>query len=439
MFDYGGASRIVRNAVKLGMGYADAAQVYIRNFEYAYRAYSMEFNSFSNVFTYVRLWKNGVWRIFSCNSDKFSDMYGKADVSSSTYISGLNVDMAEQKPVRGTYLVGDEEFPSEESVKEIFSDIVNALKIFEKNGRLEVILNCISENKFMYNSDGSSFIHSKTTYELYSYVVVGNRSIGEYVAYTNIDSLRSSINRILDSIAEKLNALKKTRYLNPFYKHSRFDVILDPYCSGALFHEVVHMLEADRVYLSGGRSPVGSKVFPRSITVIDDPYVPSAVGSFIVDDEGVKASPRKLIEDGVIVDLLHNRWTAKLFKSEKAGNARGLSIPPRPMQSNLVVKPGDWRVDEIIEETKEGFLLIGLERGELQRNSIAIYPELTLYIKDGETRENVILERILIPIPGSLRKIDAVSRNRGYRSSVEKGFPMSEVAPYIRIRRAVVE
>jgi len=135
---------------------------------------------------------------------------------------------------------------------------------------------------------------------------------------------------------------------------------------------------------------------------------------------------------------LHTRWTASVLNSEPMGNARGLSVMPRPMQTNLVIKPGDWRLEEMIEETRRGFMLRGLIRAVLHPEGIiTLEPEVVEVIRNGEVRGAVKIKRVLIPLK-ALLNIDAVGRKLYYRPSIEKMFLISELSPLVRLEYAYI-
>lgn len=87
-----------------------------------------------------------------------------------------------------------------------------------------------------------------------------------------------------------------------------------------------------------------SRVLPESVSVVDDPALKESqghtlVGSYDVDDEGVKASPITVIERGELVNYLIGRQPIRDFP---ASNGHGRASPggfPVPSVGNLVVRP----------------------------------------------------------------------------------------------------
>ena len=94
----------------------------------------------------------------------------------------------------------------------------------------------------------------------------------------------------------------------------------------------------------GGRSEwsgrIGQRVMPAGVSLEDDPTVKDfkgqeLIGSYSVDQEGVKAQRVGLVADGLLRDLLMSRRPGpELDKSNGHGRAANLA-DPRPMPSNV--------------------------------------------------------------------------------------------------------
>jgi len=104
------------------------------------------------------------------------------------------------------------------------------------------------------------------------------------------------------------------------------------------------MLSADAVLK--GRSllagKLGAAVASRSVTILDDPTLPGAVGSAPCDDEGQPTRRKVLIDGGVLRGYLHSLETAHRMGGDPTGNGfRGdYGALPLPRPGNLVLQPG---------------------------------------------------------------------------------------------------
>ena len=135
-------------------------------------------------------------------------------------------------------------------------------------------------------------------------------------------------------------------------------VLLAPAAATVLLHELVgHPLEAD--LLIQGASPwsrrIGERIVRLPLSVTDDPTRSDLPGGFSADDEGIAATPRPLLAEGVLVGVLADRRTAETLGVDP-GNARraGVHSPPRPRVSNLIATardllPAPPRADASIE------------------------------------------------------------------------------------------
>ena len=81
---------------------------------------------------------------------------------------------------------------------------------------------------------------------------------------------------------------------------------------GALYRKTSFLLDA-----------LDKKIFPKHITVVDDPFLPQGMGSSMFDDEGVATERRTLIEEGVLKGYLLSMYTARKLNMAPTGNASG--------------------------------------------------------------------------------------------------------------------
>ena len=97
----------------------------------------------------------------------------------------------------------------------------------------------------------------------------------------------------------------------------------------------------------------GQKVASRVFTMIDDPFIPGAVGSGVFDNEGITARKRVMIEAGVLKEFYID-W----YYSRKLGWEPTTGSP-----SNVIVPPGKRSVKEIMKDLGRGILITGFIGG----------------------------------------------------------------------------
>ncbi|MCI4333202.1 MAG: TldD/PmbA family protein [Thermoplasmata archaeon] len=139
-------------------------------------------------------------------------------------------------------------------------------------------------------------------------------------------------------------------------------VLLDPSTAGTFAHESFgHGTEADqllrdRSYL---KPLLGQMVGPEFLTLVDDGSYPGGWGSIYFDDEGHPAQRTVLVDHGKFVEVLHDRESAAVFHRSATGNTRRADFLSRPFvrMTNTFVEPGDWSLEELLEEAKNGIYL----------------------------------------------------------------------------------
>jgi TldD protein len=106
-----------------------------------------------------------------------------------------------------------------------------------------------------------------------------------------------------------------------------------------------------------GKFRYGSK----KVNIVADATVPLGLGTFGFDDEGVKAKKVYLVKEGIFVGYQSSRETAaQLGLKESSGGMRADSPLALPLirMTNINLLPGDYKAEEIIEDTKEGVLMM---------------------------------------------------------------------------------
>jgi TldD protein len=172
-------------------------------------------------------------------------------------------------------------------------------------------------------------------------------------------------------------------------------VILDPGMVGLLSHEAIgHTVEADFV-LSGSvaKDKVGTHVASELVSLVDSgrsEIVGRAGGSIPVDDEGVYTDRTAIIEKGLLRSYLHNRESAFQFDVKSTGNARAFTYSDEPLirMRNTFVEPGNSSLEEMIKETKHGYLVRGPRNGQADANGEFMFGAQEAYvIENGQIGE----------------------------------------------------
>jgi TldD protein len=176
------------------------------------------------------------------------------------------------------------------------------------------------------------------------------------------------------------------------------NLILDGSCLALQIHESVgHPIELDRVLgwevsMAGASfltpNLLGELVYAAPhVNLTADATCPGGLGSFGYDDEGVPAQRVPIVEDGRFVGYLTSRETASLLGQRSMGAARATNWNKIPLvrMTNINLEPGDWTLDQIIKDTKEGVFMEGIGSGSIDdlRTNFQFGPEVAYEVRDG--------------------------------------------------------
>ncbi len=171
---------------------------------------------------------------------------------------------------------------------------------------------------------------------------------------------------VRESIEEEVKAVQAILKNSHSVEPGIYNVVVGPEISGIMAHESVgHPLEADRIIgregAQGGESYVKPgtariKIGSDQMNVSDDPTIPYSYGYYMFDEEGVKARKKRLVVEGEVNELLHNRETASMYGTNSNASSRAASFDVEPIvrMSNTFVEPGDMTMEELIKEAKNG-------------------------------------------------------------------------------------
>ncbi|MDD4890824.1 MAG: metallopeptidase TldD-related protein [Phycisphaerae bacterium] len=174
--------------------------------------------------------------------------------------------------------------------------------------------------------------------------------------------------------------------------------------------------------VADGVSPLADKrggppILPESLTLIDDSTLAGRPGSQPFDDEGVPAQRTVLIDRGRVTNfLLDLRNGAKLGLPSTASAGRGLTSPPSPSLSNVLLAPGDVPLDKLIGGVADGLLietLLGVGQGNVAAGDYANPIGLAYKIRAGQVVGRVKNCSIAGNIYEDLKKVTAIE-DRGH-------------------------
>jgi len=135
-----------------------------------------------------------------------------------------------------------------------------------------------------------------------------------------------------------------------------------------------------------------SRVLPDFLSVVDDPRPrkvdgQTLLGSYDVDDEGVKADPVTVIDKGVLTNFLTDREPIKDFLHSNGRGRTALASSPRPQISNLIFTASNGVP---FEELKKKLIQMCKDQGRpygyyVETTGVRLAPRLLwrVYVSDG--------------------------------------------------------
>jgi PmbA protein len=203
-------------------------------------------------------------------------------------------------------------------------------------------------------------------------------------------------------------------------EEGRFDFIMEPLFIGGLVNSTSNMMSALRVEVNTSMyaKKIGKRVASDEVTFVDDP-VSDSTSRRSFDHEGVPCRKNVVIKDGILKTYLHNTSTAKRYRTRTTASAGPLIPTPfgmtaQPVPFHPVVMPGDWKVDEMIAETKRGLYVNNTWYTRYQNYTTGEFSTIPrdaiLRVQDGEIVGAVKNIRISDNMMNLWKSVDALSK-----------------------------
>lgn len=249
-------------------------------------------------------------------------------------------------------------------------DLYHPWKI-EVSDAIDLAKNCentaLSYNKLINNSEGTS-VNSHTNFSFY-----GN----SLDFYGDVASTAHSINCTL--VAESNNEMQRDHYYtvnrDPVFLENTDDIatkaasqtikrlgakristmecpiIFSAQLASELIGSFVGAIYGTNLYRKTSFlvDHLGKQIFPKQIQIEENPLLHKAIGSTPFDNEGVKLNRSDVVVDGVLKRYLLDNYSARKLKMKSTGNAGGVH--------NLILKPGDLSLNNLIKKMGSGLLI----------------------------------------------------------------------------------
>ena len=302
-----------------------------------------------------------------------------------------------------------------------------------------------NNSRYFVNSEGSEIIQNFTDVIVDMVATAHESGLTQSINITEggrggIEQI-SNENKIQQSAQEI--ALKASQLIDAKpAKEEKARVVMNPDFVSLLTHEILgHPSEADRVLgkemaWAGGawwKGKIGEKIGSEKLNVFDDPTIKESLGWYYFDDEGVKTKKTTLVENGILKNHMQNRETAQIFNTPSTGNMRATSYRFMPLirMACTCIGNGDWDVDEMIKEVKNGYLISNMKVPsiDMKRYNWSISCQYAQRIENGEITD-LLRDVIVMGIaPEFFESIDACGNDFTVRpiTNCGKGDPMQSM------------
>lgn len=141
-------------------------------------------------------------------------------------------------------------------------------------------------------------------------------------------------------------------------KTQHVPVVFDPRVGRSLIGSLIGALSGAAIArgTSFVKDKLGEPLFPKHVTIMDEPGLIRGLGSRPFDGEGIGCAPLALVQEGVLQHWLLDIATAAQLNLQTNGRAsRGLASQPSPSATNVTLLAGALPVEALMKDIKNGF------------------------------------------------------------------------------------
>ena len=229
-----------------------------------------------------------------------------------------------------------------------------------------------------------------------------------------------------------------------------YEVVFAPSVTGLLAHESFgHGVEMDQFVKGRAKAQefLGKPVASNIVSLLDDPSIEGARGSYPFDDEGVMAQPTTIIENGIFVRPLTDLMSATFLGKPRTPNGRTQAWDRKvyARMSNTFIARGSSDPAEVMASLKNGLYLEGFRNGieDPQGWGIQFTADTAREYKDGKPTGRLFAPATVTGyVPEILSNITMVGNDwELVPGTCGKGFkefvPVTSGGPHIRTKARV--
>lgn len=236
-----------------------------------------------------------------------------------------------------------------------------------KDSRIKTLRNCmaafVTAQTSVHNTRGlaGSFSSTSATAQVMAMAEHGgdSRVGGDFQGARFLSDMAfESVGQTASIRAARLLGAKKTSPM-------KAPVVLEAHVAVEFLGIFSSMLSSEAVLKGKSllKDRTGDKVISEHLSIVDDAGLPGLLGSRPMDDEGVPAARKTLIEQGILKGFMYNTSTARKASTSSTGNAMrpGISGVPGVGPTNLFIVQDNGSPDEdcldLIAAVEHGLLV----------------------------------------------------------------------------------
>jgi len=223
---------------------------------------------------------------------------------------------------------------------------------------LNASLRFIATNRYFVSSEGTVVRSGDSFYQVYvggyTQAADGMRLDRSHGYQVRLPNELPTKEEVLSRTRQLLTTLKQLREAPVSEEEYRGPVLSSADAASGIMSELVGpnvlgrrpMLGQNARTIGDWANNYKSRVLPDLLSVVDDPTVTAyeghrLLGSYMVDDEGIKPSRVSVIEKGQLVNYLLDREPIRDFPNSNGHGRAAVTGPPLPSLGNLIVQAAD--------------------------------------------------------------------------------------------------
>ena len=220
----------------------------------------------------------------------------------------------------------------------------------------------------------------------------------------------------LEAVGKKAGERTISRLQPRKLKTQKAPVIFYHEVASSLFSHFIAAIRGSSLYRKASFlvDHLGQTIFPKHITIDEEPHLMKGLASAPFDHEGVRTASRCIVSEGVLQGYVLASYGARKLGMQSTGNAGGIH--------NLKIKNSGLSFQELLAEMGTGFLLtevigpgVNIITGDYSRGASGFW------VEDGKIQYPVKEATIAGTLPEMFQAIVAIADDIDPRSSIKTG------------------